>query len=263
MRAACAPVVSRLRSTGYCGTSRQEHLLNRKALRAERLTNGRVAGVEAGADGLAIYAGGVREATHVAVEHQGRGVQAVGVLQLEQGGAERSCPPSGLSRLPSMRDSASAARSLGHRPCSAASQTARPSRHRTAAIPVSPPRRRSTMHWSCLQPVEAVGVESVRIRVEVAQYQGVVDPCSDLVLEPRRAPGDRQGRSGHEGDAELGGAVVHPASVVPRVREVLVAEHRVWFYLTSRSSRRPARRSGGAGTSAVLARWGSSRRARL
>ena len=73
--------------------------------------------------------------------------------------------------------------------------------------------------------MEAVGVEAVRVGVEVAQYQRVVDLRADLVLQPRCAARHGQGRSRHERDAKLDGAVVHPARVVPRVREVLVAEN--------------------------------------
>ena len=50
--------------------------------------------------------------------------------------------PSGVS----LRESAEASRSFGTRPSSRAFQTASPSNNCTALTPVSPPRRRSTMH---------------------------------------------------------------------------------------------------------------------
>ena len=93
-------------------------------------------------------------------------------------------------------------------------------------MPVSPPRPPLDHALERLQPVEAVGVEAVRVGVEVAERQGLVDLRAGLVLQVRRAARDRQGGPGHEGDAQLCGAVVHPAGVVPRVCQVLVVEDR-------------------------------------
>ena len=73
IRAAWAPVVRRVRSTGVLGPAGEEHFLDGEALGGEGLAAVGAQRVETGADRLAVHAGGVGEALDVPVEHESEG----------------------------------------------------------------------------------------------------------------------------------------------------------------------------------------------